>query len=87
MHGFAGSAAMLIIVASSASGLTEGLGYVLAFGIGTTIGMTAITAVMAIPISMMAKANKIGIAQVVCGVFSVTIGAFIMGQALAQLIL
>lgn len=85
VHGLAGSAALMLVVASSASGLADGVRYVLAFGIGTTIGMAGITAIMAIPVSLMAKANRIGFVQMVFGAFSIITGATIIGQSLGNL--
>ncbi|HIH23048.1 TPA: hypothetical protein HA238_04935 [Candidatus Micrarchaeota archaeon] len=82
IHGFAGSAALMMIIATNANGLGDGLGYVLAFGIGTTIGMATITMLMAIPISIIAKSNRITNVQTICGAFSIVIGLFIISQML-----
>jgi hypothetical protein len=47
MHGMAGSAALRV---SQASRVAVGLGYVAPFGIGSTIGFGALSAMMAMPL-------------------------------------
>src|SRR3954471_3737088 len=55
MHGMAGSAALLVLAATQASSPTAGLGYVALFGIGSMIGMGALSAVIAVPIAVSAR--------------------------------
>jgi high-affinity nickel permease len=55
MHGMAGSAALLVLAATQASGPAAGLGYVALFGIGSMIGMGALSAVIAVPITVSAR--------------------------------
>jgi hypothetical protein len=55
MHGMAGSAALLLLTASQASSAGAGLGYVALFGIGSMIGMGALSAVVAVPLVMSAR--------------------------------
>src|SRR4030095_16329850 len=49
MHGMAGSAALLVLAATQASSPAAGLGYVALFGVGSMIGMAALSAVIAVP--------------------------------------
>ena len=55
MHGMAGSAALLVLAVSQASSAVAGLGYVALFGIGSMIGMGALSAVIAVPLAVSAR--------------------------------
>ncbi len=76
MHGMAGSAALLMLAVSQASSPVVGLGYVALFGIGSMVGMGALSAVIAVPLAVSARwltwANR-GL-QGVVGVVTIGIG-------------
>lgn len=76
MHGMAGSAALLVLTVSQAKDPVHGLLYVLLFGVGSMIGMGALSTMIALPIAASAKfltwANR-GL-QVVVGVVTIAIG-------------
>jgi len=76
MHGMAGSAALIVLAASQASSPAVGLGYVALFGIGSMVGMGALSAVIAVPLAMSARfltvANRA--LQGVVGVVTIAIG-------------
>lgn len=55
MHGMAGSAALLILTASSAPTPFMGLMYLVLFGLGSVMGMAALSAVIAVPIALSAQ--------------------------------
>ncbi len=55
MHGMAGSAALLLLAVSQASSPAASLGYVALFGIGSMIGMGALSAMIAVPIAISAR--------------------------------
>jgi high-affinity nickel permease len=55
MHGMAGSAALLVLTVSQASSPAIGLGYVALFGIGSMIGMGALSTVIAVPLAISAR--------------------------------
>jgi cytochrome c biogenesis protein CcdA len=55
MHGMAGSAALLVLAVTQASSPVAGLGYVALFGIGSMIGMAALSAVIAVPLAVSAR--------------------------------
>src|SRR5207244_10468857 len=55
MHGMAGSAALLVLAVTQASSPVAGLGYVALFGIGSMIGMGALSAVIAVPAAVSAR--------------------------------
>jgi hypothetical protein len=55
MHGMAGSAALLMLAVAKASSAVAGLGYVALFGIGSMVGMGALSAVIAVPLAVSAR--------------------------------
>jgi ABC-type nickel/cobalt efflux system permease component RcnA len=55
MHGMAGSAALLVLTVTQAPSAAVGLGYVALFGIGSMIGMGALSTVIAVPITLSAR--------------------------------
>ncbi|MBR1190114.1 urease accessory protein [Bradyrhizobium sp. AUGA SZCCT0240] len=77
MHGMAGSAALLVLTVSQASSAAVGLGYVALFGIGSMIGMGALSTVIAVPLAVSARwltwANR-GL-QGAVGIVTIAIGA------------
>jgi cytochrome c biogenesis protein CcdA len=76
MHGMAGSAALLMLTVSQASSPAMGLGYVALFGIGSMIGMGALSTIIAVPLAVSARwltwANR-GL-QGAVGIVTVAIG-------------
>ena len=76
MHGMAGSAALLVLAVSQVANPVYGLIYVLLFGIGSMVGMGALSTVIAIPLVASARtliwANR-GL-QIVVGVVTIAIG-------------
>ncbi|MFO1111000.1 MAG: urease accessory protein [Bradyrhizobium sp.] len=55
MHGMAGSAALLVLAVTQAPSAAAGLGYVALFGIGSMLGMGALSAVIAVPLAVSAR--------------------------------
>ncbi len=55
MHGMAGSAALLVLTVSQASSPAIGLGYIGLFGVGSMIGMGALSGVIAVPLAVSAR--------------------------------
>jgi hypothetical protein len=55
MHGMAGSAALLVLTVTQASSAAAGLGYIALFGVGSMIGMGALSTVIAVPIAISAR--------------------------------
>ena len=82
MHGMAGSAALLVLAASRASSPAAGLGYVALFGIGSMVGMGALSTVIAVPLAVSARwltlANR-GL-QGAVGVITVAIGIMTIAE-------
>jgi ABC-type nickel/cobalt efflux system permease component RcnA len=85
MHGMAGSAALLVLTVARAPSPAMGLGYVALFGIGSMIGMGALSTVIAVPIVISARwltwANRglqvaVGIVTIAIGVNTIALTAF-----------
>jgi ABC-type nickel/cobalt efflux system permease component RcnA len=77
MHGMAGSAALLVLAVSQVANPIYGLAYIVLFGVGSMVGMGALSAVIAIPLTVSARwftwANR-GL-QTVVGTVTIGIGA------------
>ncbi len=78
MHGMAGSAALLVLTAATVKSVPLGLSYILLFGVGSILGMAALSAVIAVPLAWSARAlgwangglqGGIGLATVALGAF------------------
>ena len=85
MHGMAGSAALLVLAVSQAASAAVGMGYIALFGIGSMIGMAALSTVIAVPIALSARwltlANRglqgaVGIVTVAIGINTIVATAF-----------
>jgi hypothetical protein len=83
MHGMAGSAALLVLAVSQAANPAYGMLYVLLFGIGSMVGMAALSAVIAVPLAVSARwltwANRA--LQGAVGMITVGIGAMTIWSA------
>ena len=80
MHGMAGSAALLVLAVSQASSPAVALGYVALFGIGSMVGMGALSTVIAVPLVVSARwltwANSglqgaVGVTTIAIGVMTI----------------
>lgn len=85
MHGMAGSAALLVLAVTQAASPANGLLYVLLFGIGSMLGMGALSTVIAVPLVVSARwltfANRtlqgiVGVVTIAIGVTTVYSTAF-----------
>jgi ABC-type nickel/cobalt efflux system permease component RcnA len=76
MHGMAGSAALLVLAVSQVANAAYGMFYVLLFGIGSMLGMGALSVAIAVPLVVSARwltwANR-GL-QGVVGIVTIAIG-------------
>ncbi|MEA2820928.1 MAG: hypothetical protein QOJ86_2932 [Bradyrhizobium sp.] len=77
MHGMAGSAALLVLAVSQVANAAAGMAYVLLFGIGSMLGMGALSVVIAVPLAVSARwltwANRA--LQAMVGAITIAIGA------------
>lgn len=85
MHGMAGSAALLVLTVVQAPSAAAGLGYIALFGIGSMIGMGALSTVIAVPIVISARwltfANRtlqgaVGFVTIAIGIRTIMATAF-----------
>ncbi len=82
MHGLAGSAALVVLAGAALSSPLDGVVYVLIFGLGSVIGMAALSLVIAIPISWSAKSltwANLGLQSGV-GLASLALGGFVIRE-------
>jgi ABC-type nickel/cobalt efflux system permease component RcnA len=77
MHGMAGSAVLLVLAASQVADPVQGVVYVVLFGLGSTIGMGALSSLIAVP--LVASAHLLTwinhSLQAVIGLVTIGIGA------------
>jgi len=80
MHGMAGSAALLVLTVSQAKSPVIGLCYVALFGVGSMIGMAALSSLIAVPLAVSARwltsANRglqgaVGVVTIMIGVMTI----------------
>lgn len=55
IHGMAGSGALMLVVLSTVDSVTNGLAYIALFGIGSIVGMLAISTIIGLPFVFTAK--------------------------------
>jgi high-affinity nickel permease len=83
MHGMAGSAALLVLAVSQASSPAIALGYISLFGIGSMVGMGALSMVIAVPLVVSARwltwANS-GL-QASVGIITIAVGVMTIASA------
>ena len=80
LHGMAGSAALVLLVGSSARSPLVGLLYIAAFGLGATCGMTALAATIALPLGR-SQRGRASLYRSFCGlagVTSIAVGAHVV---------
>ncbi len=77
MHGLAGSAAVSLLVLATLRSTASAVAYLLIFGVGTIIGMTLLTAVMAYPVALALRFRRARQALAICA----GIGSIIFGLA------
>lgn len=80
MHGLAGSAALVVLAGAALSSPLSGLVYVVVFGLGSVIGMVALSVVIAVPISWTARSLTRVNRGLQCGVglTSIALGGFVI---------
>jgi ABC-type nickel/cobalt efflux system permease component RcnA len=75
VHGLAGSAAVSLLVLATLRSTASAVAYLLIFGVGTIIGMTVLTAVMAYPVSLALRFRRARQALAFCaGIGSIAFG-------------
>jgi len=75
VHGLAGSAAVSLLVLATLRSTASAVAYLLIFGVGTIIGMTLLTAVMAYPVALALRFRRARQALAICaGIGSIVFG-------------
>lgn len=75
IHGLAGSAAVSLLVLATLRSTASAVVYLLIFGVGTILGMTLLTAIMAFPVSMALRYRRARQALALCaGIGSIAFG-------------
>ena len=80
VHGLAGSAAVALLVVAAIPDPAWAVFYLLMFGLGTIVGMTLITAVIAVPIAVAGTGSgRLGSAlRISSGIISLAFGLFLV---------
>jgi len=88
MHGMAGSAALLILTASTVQSPLLGFGYIVLFGLGSVLGMAALSALIAVPLAYSARAlTRLNtVLQVSVGLATMVLGGFVVHEMMASFI-
>lgn len=80
VHGTAGSAGLLVVAASAGSAVNA-LGYVLAFGLGSILGMIALSFVVSYPLRFLERnaswINTAGMASIGCAAMIIGVGLLV----------
>lgn len=86
VHGAAGSAGLLLLAAAAQS-LAQAIAYVLAFGLGSIVGMAALSFVASYPLRLMERyavwLNSVAFASIAC--LAIIIGGSLMRHSLSVL--
>ena len=87
MHGLAGSAALLLLSLGGAGGFWQGLVYVALFGVGSMLGMAALSVSIALPLRYSARFLTWGYNGVhaAVGAGTVVLGGWVMIETAPQL--
>ena len=89
MQGLSGSAALILLAATTVGSAWTGLVYIVVFGIGSILGMAALSLVLAIPLSWSARAlawaNR-GL-QGIVGTVTCALGAYVIYTNLSEILI
>lgn len=79
LHGLAGSATLMLIVLASVESITQGLLYILAFGIGLTVGMLMVSGLISLPFILTIKFENMNLSlKIFTGIVSISLGSLII---------
>ncbi|TSC86720.1 MAG: Urease accessory protein ureH [Microgenomates group bacterium Gr01-1014_7] len=79
VHGLAGTGAVMLLVLSTIPSLMQGLYYILLFGLGSTLGMTAMSFLLGLPFHFAGKFPKTeSYLRLLAGILSIIFGIFII---------
>lgn len=81
VHGLAGSAALMLLVLTTVDSVSQGLLYILLFGIGSVFGMLMMGAIIGLPFLLTSKFDRINnTIKVLAGAVSIFLGIIIMSE-------
>ena len=82
VHGLAGSAALMLLVLSTIPSPLVGMAYILVFGVGSIGGMMLMSALIGLPVRLMADRFRHAQTSVrgLAGLFSLGFGLFLVYQ-------
>ena len=82
MHGLAGSAALVVLAASSIDSPLIGMLYVVLFGVGSIAGMAVLSAIIALPLTWTAQSLATGnrALQAVIGLATIGVGLMVLHE-------
>jgi ABC-type nickel/cobalt efflux system permease component RcnA len=88
MHGLAGSGAMAVLAAATADSTMTGMIFLLLFGIGSVIGMAAMSVFLAVPLTLTARSLTLAnrCLQAGAGIFSLVVGTAVISEALTHVL-
>jgi cytochrome c biogenesis protein CcdA len=80
VHGMAGSAALVVLASASAGTFWLGVGYIAVFGLGSIIGMAALSVVISLPLEFSASrlAHAYGVIEVPIALATMSLGAWML---------
>lgn len=81
VHGLAGSAAVMLVLLPQISSFWAGIGYLLLFGVGTVLSMSAITLILGVPFSLSGGFRNLNVTvSGVAGFASIVLGGLLMSD-------
>lgn len=87
MHGLAGSSALILLTLSTLNSATLALAYVALFGLGSIVGMAALSAALAVPLRMARlRTNRVfDVTRFAASIASIALGGVLVNNALSSL--
>jgi ABC-type nickel/cobalt efflux system permease component RcnA len=83
VHGLAGSAAVMLVLLPTLSSVWVGVGYLILFGVGTIISMSAITLALGVPFAATGGSQRLNNAvAITAGVASSVLGVALMSDTM-----
>ena len=82
VHGMAGSAALVVLTAAALNSPLWGAAYILLFGLGSIVGMAALSVVIALPLTYTARSltRANSALQLIIGIATIAIGLSVLKQ-------
>ena len=87
MHGMAGSAALILLALNGTTSIAQALLYMLLFGVGSIVGMAALSVVIALPLRMSSRGMVLthNAVQGALGIVTITIGGLLLHDVINAL--